>query len=68
MTEPCSHHDAQVAVRMIDFDDEDVDASCAWCGDGEVSLGLVKSERHEIAFCQDCRDVIRALASDGGNQ
>lgn len=64
MTEVCDHHGDQVQVRMFKLDDEDADASCAWCGDPEVTLGLLKSERHEIAFCQDCRDVIRILATN----
>lgn len=64
--ETCQHHGDQVAISMteVEIEDEDeLEEFCDWCG-GLPDLVLVKSQRHRIIFCEECRDVIRALVRD----
>lgn len=58
----CEHHGDLVGVRIIAVEaDEEAEASCYWCGDPDVALVLIKSERHGIAFCDDCEAVLSGL-------
>jgi len=63
--EPCDHYGSQVAVRMGEVevtDPEAVDRHCDWCGE-LPDLVLLKSERDKLVFCEECRGIIRTLAS-----
>lgn len=56
--EPCDHHDAQVAVRMVELDGETHE--CSWCPQG-ADGALVKSQRHKLFLCDECTKLLRIL-------
>lgn len=64
--ETCDHHADQVAVSIHEVEIEDkekLDDYCDWCG-GLPDLALMKSQRHRIVFCEECRSIIRSLVKE----
>jgi len=57
-TDHCGHHGDLVGVTIVNLTGEDV--ACSWCG-GTASTGLVKSQRHKLAICEDCDGVLNGL-------
>lgn len=66
----CDHKDAQVGLRLIEIevdDPDEVDRHCDWC-EGIPDILLVKSERHSLVFCEECRDIIRIVAGGSNGE
>lgn len=68
-SEQCGHYDEQFAVRQVVFDDDEegkeIEETCSWCDADQVAGAFVKSERHVLALCQDCADVLEILVQSG---
>lgn len=65
VAETCDHHGDQVGVRIFDLREAETSTPCSWCGGDDVVVGVVKSERHELAFCEECHTLLTILI-DGG--